>query len=160
MDQVNKADIDWSSTDDGLPPYKRKHLSGELADADIGCSLYQLAPGDRSWPYHFHTRNAEAMYVLEGSGRCRHPEGETEIAAGDFISFPPSEDGAHRLINDGERPLVYLAVSTMAEPDITVYPDSSKFGVYVGSPPGGRDGRSLEGYYNIEDDVEYWTDEE
>jgi len=32
----------------------------------------------------------------------------------------------------------------------------SWFGVYVGSPPGGRAERSLEGYYRVDDDIDYW----
>jgi hypothetical protein len=34
-----------------------------------------------------------------------------------------------------------------------------KFGVYVGSPPGGRDERTLEGYFPLDADVDYWHDE-
>jgi len=47
-------------------------------------------------------------------------------------------------------------VSTMNEPDVTVYPETGKFGVYVGSPPGGREERSLQGYYRIDDETDYW----
>jgi hypothetical protein len=50
-------------------------------------------------------------------------------------------------------------VSTMTEPEITVYPDSEKFGVYVGSPPGGRQERTLEGYYDRDSTVDYWDNE-
>ena len=63
------------------------------------------------------------------------------------------------MINDSEGALRYLMFSTMAEPDLTVYPDSGKMGVYAGSPPGGRDERTLEGYYRIDDDVDYWEGE-
>ena len=50
-------------------------------------------------------------------------------------------------------------VSTMREPDVTVYPDSEKFGVYVGAPPGDDGDRSLEGYYPMDADVDYWHGE-
>lgn len=48
----------------------------------------------------------------------------------------------------------------MNEPDVTVYPDSEKIGVFVGLPPGGRDARSVHGYYRRDDAVDYWADEE
>ncbi len=32
---------------------------------------------------------------------------------------------------------MYLAVSTMKEPDVMFYPDSKKYGVIAGSAPGG-----------------------
>jgi hypothetical protein len=41
---------------------------------------------------------------------------------------------------------------------VTIYPEMEKFGVYVGSPPGGREGRDFEGFYPIDGDVAYWED--
>jgi hypothetical protein len=48
----------------------------------------------------------------------------------------------------------------MDDPDVTVYPDSEKLGVFVGSPPGGREERSLHGYYRVGDDVDDWEGED
>jgi len=50
-------------------------------------------------------------------------------------------------------------VSTMVEPDVTVYPDSGKVGVFVGAPPGGEGDRPVHGYYRHEDAVDYWAGE-
>jgi hypothetical protein len=50
-------------------------------------------------------------------------------------------------------------LSTMVEPDVTVYPDSGKFGVYAGAPPGSSGERTVSGYYRLEDEVDYWEDE-
>jgi Uncharacterized conserved protein, contains double-stranded beta-helix domain len=155
MPVVHESEMEWTERAEGETEFRRKQL-GEGADGDqLGCSLYELPPGRRSWPYHYHTANEEAIYVLAGSGTLRH-DGETyELDAGSYVTFPAGESGGHRVINDTEDVLRYLAVSTMTEPDVTVYPDSEKFGVYVGSPPGGREERSLEGYYRIDDDVDY-----
>jgi uncharacterized cupin superfamily protein len=133
---------------------------GEAAESEqLGCSLYELPSGHRSWPYHYHTANEEAIYVLEGAGTIRL-DGETSgLEAGDYVTLPADESGGHRVINDSEGALRYLAISTMNDPDVAVYPDSEKVGVYVGAPPGGRDERTLEGYYGIDDDVDYWTGE-
>jgi hypothetical protein len=46
----------------------------------------------------------------------------------------------------------------MTEPDVTVYPEMEKFGVFVGAAPGGRDERPFEGYYPTDADVGYWDD--
>lgn len=43
----------------------------------------------------------------------------------------------------------------MTEAGVTRCPDSETFGVFVGSPPGGRDSRSLAGYDRVDDDVDY-----
>ncbi len=159
MTVVNETDIEWTDRAEGETRFRRKQL-GEAVDGDmLGCSLYELPAGHKSWPYHYHTANEEALYVLSGSGTLRLAGDTHDIAAGDYAVFPADESGGHRVVNDADDPLRYLAISTMNEPDVTVYPDSGKFGVYVGSPPGGREERSLEGYYRIDDDVDYWEGE-
>jgi uncharacterized cupin superfamily protein len=89
----------------------------------------------------------------------RGSDGETPISAGTYLGFPASEEGGHRVVNDGDAPLRYLMISTMIEPDVTVYPDSGKFGVYAGAPPGSSDERTVSGYYRLADDVDYWEGE-
>ncbi|UPV73846.1 cupin domain-containing protein [Halorussus limi] len=160
MGKVNESDLDWTTLDRGETAFRRKQL-GEAADGDrLGASLYELPPGKRSWPYHYHTANEEALYVLAGSGALRLGGERTPLEAGDYVALPADESGAHRVVNDSEEPLRYLAVSTMDDPEVTVYPDSEKLSVFVGSPPGGRDGRSVHGYYERDADVDYWSGEE
>ena len=159
MPIVNKDDVEWTELEHEETRFRRKQL-GEAAESEqIGCSLYELPSGHRSWPYHYHTANGEAIYVLRGTGTIRLAGETSEVEAGDYVSLPADESGGHRVINDSDGTLRYLAISTMNDPDLTVYPDSEKMGVYVGAPPGGREERSLEGYYRIEDDVDYWTGE-
>jgi uncharacterized cupin superfamily protein len=119
--RVNEADLDWTTTEHGETAFRRKRLAAAAGGERLGCSLYELPAGRKSWPFHFH--------------------------------------GGHRVINDGDDTLRYLALSTMNEPDVTVYPDSDKIGVYAGSAPGSDDPRSVAGYYRRDDDVDYWLDE-
>jgi uncharacterized cupin superfamily protein len=160
MGRVNEADLEWSETEREVTRFRRKKLAAAAGADDLGASLYELPPDASSWPYHYHAANAEAIYVLDGTGVLRTPDGETRVDPGDFCAFPASAEGAHRLTNDGDDPLRYLAVSTMRDPDVTVYPDSGKIGVYAGSPPGGDAERDVSGYYRRDDDVDYWTGEE
>ncbi len=159
MEAVNEADLEWSDTERGETAFRRKKLAAAAGGDRLGCSLYELPPGGRSWPFHYHTANEEAVYVLAGEGRLRTGNGEHTLAAGDYVALPAGEEGAHRVVNDGDAPLRYLAVSTMTEPDVTVYPDSEKFGVFVGAPPGGEGERDLAGYYPVDADVDYWEGE-
>jgi len=158
---VNAEDLPWKDYSGGDAEFRRKQLSNAASEGDpgLGCSLYELPPGGKSWPYHYHEGNTEAMYVLEGQGQVRLPDGHRRIEAGTYLHFPEGEAGGHRVVNDSGEPLRYLALSTMSEPDVTVYPDSGKFGVYAGSPPGGREERTVSGYYRREDDVDYWGEE-
>ncbi|WP_226481764.1 cupin domain-containing protein [Natrinema amylolyticum] len=157
MNKTNKADIEWKEYDRKETAFRRKEFSTAVDADDLGCSLYELPPGMRSWPYHYHTANEEAIYVLAGDGQLKTEDGLEPLTAGDYVTLPADERGGHRVVNDGDEPLRYLAMSTMNEPDVTVYPEMNKFGVFVGSPPGGRDERSLEGYYRIDDETDYWN---
>ena len=57
------------------------------------------------------------------------------------------EEGSHQISNTSDEPLRYLCLSTMDEPDVLVYPDSGKIGVFAGSAPGGpKEKRTLHKY--------------
>jgi len=162
MPPVNERDVEWTETERGSSHFRRKHLSGAAShdrDPELGCSLYELQPGAKSWPYHYHGGNAEAMYVLSGSGTLRLDGEEHPVEAGHYVPFPTGPAGAHTVHGGDDGPLRFLVFSEMVEPEVTVYPDSEKLGVYAGSPPGGREERPVSGYYRIDDDVDYWEDE-
>jgi uncharacterized cupin superfamily protein len=160
MRKINESELDWKTYDRDEATFHRKELGAAVEADDLGCSLYEMPPGTRAWPYHYHTANEEAIYVLAGEGLLRAEDGEHDLRAGDFVTLPADESGGHRVVNDGDDTLRYLMVSTMNEPDVTIYPEMEKFGVYVGSPPGGRDERTFEGYYPMDDEVEYWPEDE
>lgn len=100
------------------------------------------------------TRRRSTSYRV--TEKLKTESGLVELTAGDYVTLPANESGGNRVLNDSERPLRYLAISTMNEPDVTVYPEMDKFGVFIGSPPGGRGERTLEGYYHIDDKTDYW----
>lgn len=160
MDAVNESDLDWNVLERGETEFKRKRLSDAAGGDDVGCSLYELPPGAKSWPYHYHAGNEEALYVLAGEGQLRDPDGADPIEAGDYAALPAGENGAHRVINDSDAPLRYLMISTMNEPDIGVYPDSGKVTLFGGAPPGGTGDRLLSESFRREDAVDYWDGEE
>ena len=162
MDRVDTEDLEWAEIDRGAAGWRRKKLGAKTDGAELGCSLYEIPPGKRGWPYHYHTGNAEAMYVLSGTGEVRGPDDErVDVEPDDYVAFPAGPDGAHQVFNTGDEPLRYLAMSTMNEPEVLCYPDSDKVGVMAGAPPGGdSDERTVDGFYRTEDAVGYWTDEE
>jgi len=154
--KVNEADIEFDEYDRGENAFRRKELSNTTDAEKLGCSLYELDSGKRSWPYHYHTANEEAIFVLSGTGMLRSDDDEHALKEGDFVSLPADESGGHQVVNDSDGVLRYLMVSTMEEPDITIYPEMEKFGVYAGSPPGGREERSFSGYFPLDADIDYW----
>lgn len=157
---VSEAALDWTEYDEGDRTFRRKQLGAAAGGEDIGTSLYAVPPGKRTWLAHYHTGNEEALYVLDGKGTVTlgPDDEEHELSPGDYVAFPTGEEGKHE-IEAGEETLRMLAISTMNEPDITVYPDDGKVGLYAGSAPGGdRDERTLSTYLDIDAEVEYWDD--
>jgi uncharacterized cupin superfamily protein len=156
---INESDVEWSAIGPDDTGFRRKQLGRAAAGEDIGCSLYELPAGERAWPYHYHTKNEEALYVLAGTGTLRLDDEEHDLAPGAYVAFPTGEESAHRVINDGDETLRYLVVSTMDEPDVVGYPDADALGVYAGTPPGGdEDERVLSGFFREDDRLDFWED--
>lgn len=153
--------IEWSEHSHGERfGYKRKSLSSAAEGEKLGCSLYEIEPGRRAWPYHYHGANEEAIYVLEGSGTLRMGGEETSLSKGDYATFPARAEGAHQLVNTSDESLKYLCFSTMIEPDAMVYPDSGKVGIFVGAAPGGpKEKRILSEFFREENSVDYYEGE-
>lgn len=117
----------------------------------LGASVYELAPGEKSFPYHFHNANEELLVVLDGEPTLRSPEGERTLSAGDTVFFQRGPAGAHQFRNDGERPARVLMASTLVAPEVVDYPDSGKAGV-----GGGTTERAI---FRRADAVDYWEGE-
>jgi uncharacterized cupin superfamily protein len=110
----------WRSKD----AWVGRRIGAEL----LGGSLYELAPGDRLYPYHTHHANEEWLLVVRGEPTLRTPDGEQALREGDVVAFPRGEEGLHQVINRTETPIRVLMLSTMIAPDIVDYPDSGKLG--------------------------------
>jgi uncharacterized cupin superfamily protein len=159
---VNKQDLEWGEQSHGEKfSFRRKQLGSAAGGEKLGCSLYEVPPGRRAWPYHYHLANEEAIYVLKGSGTLRLGERQITLSRGDYVAMLVGEGGAHQIINTSEEPLRYLCFSTMVEPDAMVYPDSNKIGIFAGSPPGGpKEKRTLSKFLRDNADVGYYEGEE
>jgi uncharacterized cupin superfamily protein len=120
-------------------------VSRDLGAELVGCSLYDIAPGEQLWPYHYHRNNEEWLIVVAGSPTLRTPAGETLLEAGDLVAFPEGEDGAHTLLNRGAG-ASRVAIFSTKQKGSTVYPDSGKVGV-AGS------------CFRVADAVDYWDGE-
>jgi uncharacterized cupin superfamily protein len=131
---------------------RRARIGYELGTELIGCSLWELPPGEAAYPYHFHYADEELVIVLSGRPTLRTPDGVRELEQGEALHFPVGEAGAHQIINRGEEPVTLLAVSSHGRPDVVVYPDSDKIGVGERLPHGG----GLRAFFKREDGVGYF----
>ncbi|MEJ7600834.1 MAG: cupin domain-containing protein [Kofleriaceae bacterium] len=141
-------------------PHKRQ-LAKAAGGKQLGCSYVELQPDAIAWPFHYHSANEEAIYVLEGTGTARIGDARVAIAAGDYIALPAGQGAAHQTINTGSVPLRYLCFSTMIPVDVNGYPDSGKLGAR--SSAAGEDGRVrsvIDANFRERDGVEYWDGED
>lgn len=108
---------------------KPKWLAWAAGNRKLGCTLFELPSGKKSFPYHWHTANEEGLYMLEGECTLRLAGKEIPLRAGHYVAFPIGEEGAHQLINNSGASCRYLCFSTMQDPEVVIYPDSGKVGV-------------------------------
>lgn len=153
--------MEWEHTEEGRARFARKRLGAASGAAQLGCSLMEVKPGAASWPRHAHLANEEGIFVLAGRGILQIGEEEVAIAAGNYIALLAGPAHAHALRNPSEDEVLrYLCVSTMREPDVIIYPDSDKIGVFGGSPPGGdKEARTLHTYLDAHATRTYWDGE-
>jgi uncharacterized cupin superfamily protein len=109
--------------------WKRLQVGKRLGAAEVGASLYELEPGQKTFPYHFHYATEEWVVVLRGEPTLRDSGGERRLAPGDCVLFPRGPEGAHQIRNDTDEPVRLLMLSSTAETEVAVYPDSGKVGV-------------------------------
>jgi uncharacterized cupin superfamily protein len=127
------AELDGAQEREGYR-WRSARLGPRIGAERIGCSVYELEPGQRSFPYHFHYGNEEWLLVVAGAATLRTPEGERDLRAGDLVAFPAGPEGAHAVGNRSEEPARVAIFSTLITPSISVYPDSGKIGVRPGVP--------------------------
>jgi uncharacterized cupin superfamily protein len=130
---------------------QRARLGHQLGSERVGLSLWDLPPGQTAYPYHFHLAEEEVLVLLEGRLALRTPAGWQRVERGDVVRFPTGEDGAHQLVNDGDEPARFLAVSTHGQPDVVLYPDEGK----IGPAERRRDGSGLKLFFKLADAVPY-----
>jgi uncharacterized cupin superfamily protein len=149
MDVVNVLGDDFDDTLE-RPGWRWRRIRAglRLRAQRIGASVYELEPGQKTFPYHFHEGNEELLLVLVGTPTLRTPEGERELAAGDMVAFLEGPVGAHQVINRSPEPVRVIIFSGIQYPWTVRHPDSGKVGIRL-SPE--------EGIFFREDSaVDYW----
>ena len=151
MKKTSLIECDAQLTEQGAFVFKRKRLGAAVSAKGLGVSWFEIPPGKKAFPFHYHLANDEAVFVLEGEGVLRSGEEEAPLRAGDYVAFPPGPPG-HQIVNRSQAPLRYLAISTMREPEVAVYPDSKKVGLLAR-------GHGMMSVHRQDDAVDYYEGE-
>jgi uncharacterized cupin superfamily protein len=122
----------------------------ELAGAEhLGASLCVLEAGDEM-VFHYHVYREELLIVLAGRLSLRTAVGWEELPEGEVVAFPRGERGAHGYRNDGPEPVRLLMVSEMDGPNISIYPDTNRIGIF---DAGRRAERRFGALFDVDDAV-------
>lgn len=122
---ANVYEPQWDQETD-RPPFRwRRAMVGRQAGCEqLGASLFEVAPGAATFPFHAHHANEELLLVLDGRPTLRTPDGERELERGDVVAFRAGSGGAHRIDNRSGEAVRMLMISTMHAPEINEFPDT------------------------------------
>ena len=104
-------------------PREKRALGDALGLTTIGVNLTTLPPGKESSMRHFHTREDELVFVIEGELVLRTNDGEQTLTAGMCAGFAAGSADGHQLVNRSDRPARYLEISNRDPNDAAEYPD-------------------------------------
>ena len=130
---LNTAELEYDDDDPDGYHAGSVQLGPAIGATTMAGRLYELPPGQANCPYHYES-DEEWLFLLAGRLTVRHPGGEEELEPGDVVCFPVGPDGAHKLTNRGEETVRMVIVSTRNMPQVAVYPDSDKIGVFSDDP--------------------------
>nr|WP_282184535.1 cupin domain-containing protein [Azospirillum baldaniorum] len=85
--------------------------------------MTRLEPGAASALRHWHTRQDEFVYVLDGELTLVTDAGETVLRPGMCAGFPAGKPDGHQLVNRSDEPATYLEVGDRSAGDEAHYPD-------------------------------------
>ena len=100
---------------------KRLGVAGGLDQ--FGVNLTTLRPGAASSLRHWHEKEDELVYVLEGEVVLIEDEGETVLTAGDAAAFKAGVRNGHHLVNRSGRDAVFLEIGTRSRFERAEYSD-------------------------------------
>jgi uncharacterized cupin superfamily protein len=139
--------------------YRRARIGRQAGAERLGASLYELPPGQASFPYHAHSANEEMLIVLGGRPSLRTPDGWRELSDGEVVAFPIGKRGAHQVANRSGEAARFLVVSEMNAPEVNLYPDTGKVGASDRAPGSPDDEDELAAWFRLSDGVDYWEGE-
>lgn len=149
---VRAADLPAHVGSDYPSPYdapchkrRRQALGDAFGLSQFGANLLELPPGTWSSQRHWHERQDELVYVLEGEVVLVTDEGETTLTQGMTAGFRAGSKNGHHLINRSKDTARVIEIGTRTVEEVAYYPD---IGMMVREDAGGwgyftTDGRPM-----------------
>lgn len=101
-------------------------LSRMAGAEQLHVNVMVVPPGKQSCPLHYHLREEEHFYVLEGRCVMRSGDRRFTLGPGHYVCFPAGTGVAHAFENPFDVDCSLLAIGPRDAAEIAVYPDSGK----------------------------------
>jgi uncharacterized cupin superfamily protein len=101
----------------------KRALTEPMGLTQFGVNVTTLEPGARSAERHWHAKEDEFVYVLEGELTLATDEGECTLKPGMAAGFPAGVANGHQLVNRSGAPATYLEIGTRSPDEVATYPD-------------------------------------
>lgn len=103
------------------------YVAHPLSDAggltQFGAFTETLMPGARSGQRHWHAKEDEFLYTLDGVVTLHENAGSTDLPPGSCVCWPAGVPNAHQLENRTVRPVTYFVAGSRLPEDEVTYPD-------------------------------------
>jgi uncharacterized cupin superfamily protein len=124
---------------------RRRRLGDAFGLSQFGVNIVELPPGAWSSQRHWHERQDELVYVLEGEATLVTDEGETVLGPGMTAGFPANTGNGHHIVNRSSALVRVLEIGTRTSEETAQYSDID---MIFSEGPGGegyftKDGRPL-----------------
>jgi uncharacterized cupin superfamily protein len=102
---------------------ERKRLGNAAGLDQFGVNLTTLKPGAASALRHWHEREDELVYILQGEVVLIEDGGEIPLKPGDAAAFKANSRNGHHLVNRTNSDVVYLEIGTRSKFERVDYSD-------------------------------------
>lgn len=89
----------------------------------FGVNLTHLEPGAASALFHWHQKQDEFVFVLEGTATVVFGSNEFELSPGDCMGFKAGTGIAHQVINRTDEPVTYIEIGDRVPGESGGYPN-------------------------------------
>ncbi len=130
-DQVKVATFDADDWNPGGISHSHA-LSDAGGLTQFGAFVEILEPGAMSAKRHWHEKEDEFLWMIEGNAVLIEEDGEHPLVPGDAVAWKASDPNGHHVVNRSDAPCRYLIVGTRAENEICHYPDHKQTLIHEG----------------------------
>ena len=123
-DSVKRTDSDGKNNPCG--PFRALRFSDDGDLTQFGAFVEILPPGSKSSIKHWHAKEDEMVYVIEGEVTLH--EGDTQVALkpGEAATFKAGVGVGHCLENKSGEDTSYLVIGARAQAETVTYPDDDR----------------------------------